>query len=250
MQFPRWYVAENIEDVGAMPRRRNTCMLAAADPAQLAEILQRTNLRHLHIEAGFDAVKDRHLRALRGMSRLESLCIKLCPSITNATLRVVSHLGDSLRILEIITCHPLDDESLSLVARLPRLRTLDLTRCDDVTDAGVDRLTACPRLAKVTLRDCRNLTASSLRSLGRLRALRSLGLWRCPQLGNDEIPLIAQMTRLEKLDLYQWNGLTHQALRPLTALQLRELTLLGNPALEERMVQKRFPRLWLRGVGE
>lgn len=246
MAAVRWTTVESSQELEKVSPRASALMLLKVDDAQLDGLRERSNLKHLHLEAGFDRASHGCLNAVANSSGLVSLCLKLCNQTSDETLE---GLSPTIETLEIITCHSLSNQSFQAVARLPKLKRLDLTRCHSVTDAGVEALLACRNLQHLVLRDCYQMTPKTVESIARMPKLRHLSLWRCPNFGGPEIRTLSAAKKLEVLDLYQWHELKLSDLEPLTKLPLKELTLLGNENLQAEEVAAIFPGVWLRGVG-
>jgi len=168
-------------------------------------------------------ITDGGLRHLRPLRRLSTLNLSWCQRIPDDGLEHLGSLG-RLRILELHGCNRLTDRGLkhlprlagltkltlgpsvrgitdaglASLARLRRLRHLNLSWCEEITDEGLGHLEALPALAHLDLMGCSALTDAGLAHIARLPRLQHLNLWRCEGITDDGL---ARLQRLPNLTL-------------------------------------------------
>lgn len=71
------------------------------------------------------------------------------------------------------------DDSMALLARMPKLSTLDLSMSDRLTDKGAQHLGAAYSLTDLNLFKCKQLQDGAMASIARLHGLRALNLSSC-----------------------------------------------------------------------
>ncbi len=134
--------------------------------------------------------------------------------------------GEGASVDIVLSNSLVTDEGLARLARVPRLRHLNLDDCREITSAGLAHLTTLGHLRKLSL----NRTAVDDAGLAHLRALPVL----------TELSLVGNAGVTDA-------GAAHLARCPaLRVLRLRD-TRLGDPGLAELKAAPQLRELWLEG---
>ncbi|HEV3339742.1 MAG TPA: hypothetical protein VG125_05280 [Pirellulales bacterium] len=162
-------------------RRGRSCgMFPPGFAWQLAHAreLAAKNIRPIILAVEGVEVGDQELASLRGLLRLDALCLRLT-RVTDLGLAALLQFNELATI--DLTGAPVSDAGLAYLARLPRLRAIDLSYTD-VTAAGIIRLADFPALQAVSL-DPSQITDEVILGLKRIPGLKHLaingdfGLW-------------------------------------------------------------------------
>ncbi len=115
------------------------------------------------------------------------------------------------------------DMTLSVVGRLPALRAFK-HRSTTVTDAGIESLSQSRTLKALLMQDFL-ITGEAGRHLAAMKSLQELEIFRCPSFGSDGVIALKGM--------------------PLTRLQLRDLPMVDDQAMEVFDELPKLKRLYL-----
>lgn len=147
-----------------------------------------------------------------------------CRLITDEPVTNIIQYGRSLRELRLANCEQISDASF---LNLPpgrifdSLRILDLTSCHRLTDAAVEKIIDCaPRLRNLVLAKCRNITDTAVNAISKLgKNLHYLHLGHCNQISDDAvIKLVALCNRIRYIDLGCCIRLTDASVMKLASL--------------------------------
>lgn len=191
------------------------------------------------------------VRALVGLSSLDSLSIMFFSSLTGQGFASLAHLS-SLSSLALLGCG-ITDDGLECVAQILSLNALDLEGCDDFGARGVLALTSLSRLETLSLRQCCGINedgdiSSALLPLAGIQSLKSLNLGDLFDAVTDAVleHLASGLTRLESLDVRNAVNLTDAGLEHvgrltrLTALNIKDCYGITNDGIKHL---RRLPRL-------
>ncbi len=162
---------------------------------QIDAVVNNPALRRLRV-AGSD-IDDAALARLAAGSRLELLDAVGCERLTSAALASIGSLK-SLRNLRL-SGPAINDESVQQLAGLSDLAAV-LLQQTEVTDRGVEVLAKLPKLKEVNLFGSRAVSDASLAALAELPALEKLRL-RGTGVTGENAAALRQMNRVTELDL-------------------------------------------------
>ncbi|MCA8923018.1 MAG: hypothetical protein KDD82_14480 [Planctomycetes bacterium] len=141
----------------------------------------------------FAPLDDRGLEHLCELSGLEQLSVNNT-SVGDEGLLALARL-DRLRTLNLYRCEGVSDAGLEVLDRLPDLEDLDLGSTG-ITDAGLARVARLPRLRRLNLSYCKSVTLNGIRELAGLSTLRDLTVH---SVGFDEAEVSAALPQVTTL---------------------------------------------------
>ncbi len=188
-----------------------------------------------------------------GIPGLEELGLQDCQKITDESLRHVSSGLQTLKSINLSFCVSITDTGVKSLARLRKLRHLNLRSCDNVSDLGMGFLCDEGRgeeeaersLLTLDVSFCAGVTDAGVRLLAAgLPGLTGLSLTTCA-VGDEGMRRVAQrMTRLARLSIGQCAAVTDAGLKALSegasaqAQKLEELDLYGCPKVGREAVER------------
>ena len=171
---------------------RNLCLhgctwVGAAHLASLAATSRQT-LIHLNL-CRCQGVTDAGLAALKGHTRLASLCLSGLDLITDAGAAHLQALT-SLEVLELGFCELLSPASIGAwLSRLPLLEILMLRGCS-VGDEEMAVVAGLEHLRELDLCDCHEITDVAMALLANLQWLEEINLSHCGAVSGEGILLL------------------------------------------------------------
>lgn len=174
------------------------------------------------------ACTTRGLKELAGIATLEELDLEDIDIVDDDVLAALAKLP-RLRKLQLSPRGrehlPVTDEGLKSLAACASLRELDLYDAPKVGDAGIAALGALENLEALKFGRTGKVTAAGVKGLAGLKKLRHLSLG-ASQPGAEGMAVICGFTGLETLELWSVQGIPAEAFAGLSALKrLRELNL-------------------------
>lgn len=180
-------------------------------------------------------------RSADGFSSVKSL------PLTASGFQAIASVSPNLRSVAIWDCDWLDDEVVTVIARLcRRLEKLDIMNCPRLSDKSLVALSKyCPNLSVLSLSACRMVTDQGLQVFAKgCKGLTSLSLTNCPHVMGKGVGVVAALCRkLTSMKLAGGMGLTNEGFRfigenaaslaRLRLYQLKNLTEEGFKALGE-----------------
>lgn len=149
---------------------------------RLPNLRQLTQLKSLSLE-GNDKLFPTSMRDISCLTNLTELNLKNCRRVTNSFLALLLPCLPNLTSLNLLGCDRVGDLGLSAMTNLHELETLQLHGPawyeyynPPVTDAGVKALARITSLRNLFLGCCKNITPTSLVSLGSMSGLTELNL--------------------------------------------------------------------------
>ncbi|GLC56901.1 hypothetical protein PLESTB_001161500 [Pleodorina starrii] len=199
---------------------------AGAPPAAnggpvLFELLQRLESLTLGDHMALSFIADRmvveELAAVRP-ARLAHLDLSGCIDLTDWAVHELACAIPSLTSLSLQSCVRLTNASVLELARLPRLRALNLRGCLQLNDAGLAAgLSGLAALEELNLQGCTAITGSCLSELAPCKSLAVLNVSHCGALASLE-PLRG-LPGLRRLDVSHCPKLSPAGITALTALR-------------------------------
>jgi internalin A len=217
-----------VDPIVTLPRLEHLGILSSnLTDAALKPIAGMPNLTVLDLRRCVQ-ITDAGLVHLAEMTQLKSLKLQ-SPGITNQGLKTLQPLT-SLKALALEQS-AVNDEGLPLLAQFPQVVDFSLLECGEVTDAGLVHLAKLPRLRQLNLR-ATPIDGSGLAVLKELPELAGLNLSQT-QLGDDGLAHLATCVKMKKLQLWQTN-VSSAGLAPLAGLkELEELRLDNNFGIDD-----------------
>ena len=148
------------------------------------------------------SISDAELQPLSVCSRLSSLDISGCVTVTNSGLSpLLIHLKD-LKHLNLWNCLRLDSESLSVLANINRHFTeLSLRGCHGITDDIFKYIATLKGLERLDIRSCEQLKGHGLKELAPLENLVQLNMKGCFGLQDSGMDGVGSLKHLKQLCL-------------------------------------------------
>jgi Leucine-rich repeat (LRR) protein len=221
------------------------CEMLETDDYRLLPSLK--SLRELKISG--PAAGDRTMEPIAAMPALESLVLEDSPVSAGAVGRLAAGgLAARLRSLALARCYGVTDDTLRVVAAMPRLESLSIRKCP-VTGEFLLRWADAPakKLPKLRMLVINGVVLSqqAIAALPRLApSLRRLDLSRVT-LSPGAMKVVGELAGLESLALAECS-LSDEAIRPLANLKgLTTLDLSGNYAVTDKSAAllRALPRL-------
>ena len=153
-----------------------------------------TALRHLTVP---EEIRDEGLAFLKFVPQVTSLMLSECANVTDAGLEEVIRVMPQLEELTLIECRPLTESWLKSVAKLPKLRRLDLWLFPKDSESSENLLAA---LADSPLEELYLRGNENLRGLRNLRNLRAIGL-NVSRLTEEELQELQACPKLEVVQI-------------------------------------------------
>jgi internalin A len=151
------------------------------------------------IEFSGPDISDEGLRRLKKASSLKEISL-YSGRMTNAGIR---HLADvkTLERVAMGSCKTMDftDDCFGILARLPRLKALDVIATPNITGKGLEALREAPYLEELDLRRT-SVDDNGLKGIQRLTSLQVLNLQQT-KVTDAGMPNLAKLKNLRKLDL-------------------------------------------------
>ena len=116
----------------------------------------------------------------------------------------------------------LDDSCMEEIAKLEKLRKLNLAGCNKLTDTGIAKLKPLSQLLSLDLTACYLLTKLACETLATFTQITDLNLTLCGGLSNEALDLLKPLTALTHLNLSRNNWLSVQGLEFLKHQKLLE----------------------------
>lgn len=183
---------------------------------------------------------------------IECLKLSACFDLTDRTLEELSEHCPDLVHLDISHCNGITDEGIAQLAKLNKLRSLNLGGCTSLNGSFVDNLVQSPvatSLEHITLSGCVGISPAAVRKLVRkCQQIRSVVLNDCKQLQNEDIQTILKYSkRLHSLAISNLPSLTNDIIKFFMtwinvnvrlgrSTRLRRVELIGNKQLDVRHI--------------
>lgn len=230
--FPRSFVGKHPLQASSPPPLE---YLDISGCVLLTEISTSAISNHLHslkeLRLGgcscVTSISDAELQPLSVCSRLSSLDISGCITVTNRGLspllihlKGLKHLNlwnclrldsESLSVLANIKrhftelslrgCHGITDEVFRYIAALKGLERLDIRSCEQIKGHGLKELASLENLVQLNMKGCFGLQDSGMDGLGSLQHLKHLCLADCWQITNLGLANLKQLKDITSLDL-------------------------------------------------
>lgn len=217
----------------------------------LADLGRMRNLTYLVLTGRASGKVPAALAAVRDNPRLQGLNIQAVATLEDHQLEGVAQL-EGLRVLQIGELHErnqLDDTWLRALRGLPNLRQLAIVDTQ-LTGWGVEELARLTRLRDLDLTQSKKLADGDLRPLARLRELEVLNLSKTAA-GEATTDALSELRRLRRLTL-QDTAVTDAAVEHLAYLDELEYLNLSRTEVTDRAVRtltgmRRLRDLSLRG---
>lgn len=211
----RYLQAGSLADVDMLPSDAIAVDGTDLDDAAVAALSRLAQLRYLRLRSG---VQTEQLLVLDGVSywapRTDERNRR---SVTDDGLAALASLG-ALETLELIGTVDVKGPGLQHLARLPRLRELQLI-CQDTSDAGLQNLPSFPALRRLVIERNHGFSAAGMQAIGQCGQLQGVVLAACPQLHTQELLWLRGCTRLEELRLRQLDAWRNDSKRELTTAE-------------------------------
>lgn len=197
--------------------------------------LQLSRLATLSLENG--KITDAGMETVAQLPQLKSLKLQKCSQLTAAGFKHLSGLPELERLYILYTYA--DDEAMTTVGQLTKLRVLDL-RGTKVTNAGLVHLEPLKNLIDLKFRGSA-ISDDGMEHVGQLRQLRVLSLEDCA-IRSPGISRLAGLTELRTLNLLRTfvkdaDLVALAGLTKLESLNLRDSAING-PGLEHLIAAK------------
>lgn len=217
------------------------------DGEKLADFVQRfPNLKSLHL-IGCSALREEDLANLKGLHKLESLLFYQNPWFTGRAFVYIQDLSircldlfgpkritkkelqylEGLPFIEDFSLKARDEvsgEVLCCIAKLSRLKTLDLRGCSHIKDEDIEHLKMLP-IEHLFLLNCKQFTNVAFAAISEMKSLKSLSLSNLNILDWKVFQYIKQLPNLQHLYLDCCKYYNPEHLVDLIGLPLRFLRL-------------------------
>ena len=144
---------------------------------------------------------------------LVELNLSLCKGLTDASSRVIVMKCPNLEVLDLGGCTGITNTSLSVLASLKKLRSLNLRSCWQVSDSGVMHLSSSAEsLQQLNLQDCQKVSDTALRHLSHSLiskpGLSQLNLSFCANVSDSGMKSLSKISSLRSLNLRSCDNIT------------------------------------------
>ena len=148
--------------------------------------------------------------------------------VSGESLRDIVERFPNISEINVSYCLSLKDEDLKEIAKLTRLKRLDLRGCNNITDAGLEAISKLAQLQWLDLYGCKKITDAGLEAISKLMQLQRLDLRGCDNITDAGLEAISKLMQLQWLDLGFCNNITDAGLEAISKLtQLQWLDLRG-----------------------
>ena len=231
-----------------------------ADGSEInAEIIdlcaKQSDLESLTI-AGYRGLNDASVAKLKGLKKIKSLSLTNS-GISNAAIKTIAEAFPDLVNLDISRNSRLTDAAAREIAKLQHLETLGLLFCD-FSEFGILNIAKLPKLKALDIRGNMKIGDGGMEALAKIPTLRSLkhrspavtdagiqALAAAKALDNLEIQdlritgqsgkFIRQMEKLNGLIIFRCDNFDSEGVLALKGLKLNRLTLRGLPINDSAM---------------
>lgn len=193
------------------------------------------NLQSLIIK--ITCITDLHLQEVAQWAGLQNLNFGLCDAVTDKGLECLKGLSH-LHSVELRDCHKMTSVGFGHLTSLSNLRHLHVPYSDNVDDAWLDQLAACPHLLSLHLGKGHTVTDAGVAKIAGLTELRSVSLGNFGHVTDQGYAPLAGLARLERLTVVSdtFNVTNLKSFLPALA-HLRHLTLNPGNSINDELLE-------------